>query len=409
MDLQELKIKYPLLLSYMEAQNYSWQYIKHIKNESLWILRESGNYDWKTYDDIYQTCVEKYTNKYTLNYKRKMLLVIKRFVLESVVPDGSLHTHKPSYYDGLCVEYKNLINVYRSVIKSNFAEPYHYHKSYECTACSFLSRLQKLGVYSIEAITEKNVMDVFYNDTRLCRSYHFKRETAYVFKVCTPFFPSGICLKIVSYLPQVRNIRKNIQYLTKDEIKKIKFVLENDISLSLQNRAIGLLAFYTGLRSCDIGALTLDQIDWENDLIRIIQQKTGIPLVLPLRALVGNAIFDYITKERPKSSESTVFLTVNVPYRRLQSPNLYAICVAIFKKAGIRNHPRDKKGFHLFRHHLATSLLENGVEQPVISQTLGHQSPESLDTYLGADFIHLKECALSIKYFPVKEEVFNGI
>ncbi len=102
MDLQELKIKYPLLLSYMEAQNYSWQYIKHIKNESLWILRESGNYDWKTYDDIYQTCVEKYTNKYTLNYKRKMLLVIKRFVLESVVPDGSLHTHIVIYID---VEY----------------------------------------------------------------------------------------------------------------------------------------------------------------------------------------------------------------------------------------------------------------------------------------------------------------
>lgn len=79
------------------------------------------------------------------------------------------------------------------------------------------------------------------------------------------------------------------------------------------------------------------------------------------------------------------------------------------KKANIRNHPCDKKGFHLFRHHLATSLLENGVEQPIISRTMGHQSPESLDTYLGADFIHLKECALSIKCFPIKEEVFNGI
>lgn len=85
MDLQELKTKYPLLISYMEAQNYSRQYIRHVKNEIQWILNESGNYYWKAYDDIYQTCVEKYTNKYTLNYKRKMLLVIKRFILESVV------------------------------------------------------------------------------------------------------------------------------------------------------------------------------------------------------------------------------------------------------------------------------------------------------------------------------------
>lgn len=409
MDLQELKTKYPLLISYMEDQNYSRQYIRHIKNESLWILRESGNYDWKTYDDIYQTCVEKYTNKYTLNYKRRMLLVIKRFILDSVVPDGSIHVHTPSYCDGLCVDYKHFIDIYRKVIKTRYEKPLHYHKSCESSACSFLSRLQKQGVYSLEHITEKNVMDVFTNDARLCRSYHFKRETASVFKICAPFYPAGICSKISSYLPEIRNARKNIQYLTKDEIKKIKFTLENDSSLSLQNRAIGLLAFYTGLRSCDISMLTFDQIDWKNDLISIVQQKTGIPLVLPLRAIVGNAIFDYITKERPKSSENTVFLTVNVPHRRLQSPNLYAICVTIMKKAGIRNHPGDKKGFHLFRHHLATSLLEKGVEQPVISRTLGHQSPESLDTYLGADFIHLKKCALSIKCFPVKKEVFNGI
>jgi hypothetical protein len=42
MDLQELKIKYPLLISYMEAHNHSRQYIKHVRNEIKWILNESG-------------------------------------------------------------------------------------------------------------------------------------------------------------------------------------------------------------------------------------------------------------------------------------------------------------------------------------------------------------------------------
>ncbi|MDR0603091.1 MAG: hypothetical protein LBG80_02160 [Bacteroidales bacterium] len=51
MDLQELKTKYPLLISYMEAHNYSRQYIKHVKNEIKWNKFE--NYHWKTYDDIY--------------------------------------------------------------------------------------------------------------------------------------------------------------------------------------------------------------------------------------------------------------------------------------------------------------------------------------------------------------------
>lgn len=79
------------------------------------------------------------------------------------------------------------------------------------------------------------------------------------------------------------------------------------------------------------------------------------------------------------------------------------------KKADIRNLHGDTKGFHLFRHHVATSLLGSEVETAVISRTLGHSSPESLDTYLDADFIHLKECALSIRCFPVKKEVFNEI
>ena len=76
-------------------------------------------------------------------------------------------------------------------------------------------------------------------------------------------------------------------------------------------------------------------------------------------------------------------------------------------KAGIRQNPGDRKGMHLFRHYLATSLLGHGVEQPIISSTLGHQSPCSLAPYLNADFVHLKECALNIDRFPVRKEVFQ--
>ena len=53
---------------------------------------------------------------------------------------------------------------------------------------------------------------------------------------------------------------------------------------------IGILAIYTGLRGCDIAGLTLDAIDWNRDFIYIRQQKTEIPLELPLTAIVGNAI-----------------------------------------------------------------------------------------------------------------------
>jgi len=391
----------------MRGKKYGKQYIKFIEKEIIWILNNAEHYKWKTCDDIYLTYAHEWMNSFTLANKRRGLLVIKRFDLESKMPDGLKHYHRPSNYDFLNSEFKGFIDIYRSIVKSNDAKSYY--KNIEYSACSFLFELQKSGIHSLDSITEKSVLAVFNKNNEICKSYTVKYDISVVFKTCIPFYNSRLCLKILSYLPNIQRIRKNIQYLTKDEVKRIKSTFEDDFSISLQNKAICLPALYTGLRSCDISGLTFDEIDWENDLIHIKQRKTGMPLALPLRAIVGNAIFDYITKERSKSksSDNTIFLTVNAPYRRLHTTNLNAICVTIMNKAGIRNNPGDRRGFHLFRHHLATSLLENGIAQPIISSTLGHQSPESLNPYLSADFSHLKECALSIDNFPVKKEIFQ--
>lgn len=405
MDLQNLRDTYPLLLSYMEAESYSKQYIQYIEKDILWIINESSHYAWRSYDDIYQTYVDKWSNKTTLNHKKRRLLVIERFDLESKMPNGLKHAHKSSAYDSLSAEFKDFIDTYRNLEGLGYSKKYLKSTSY--MVCSFLLDLQNKGINSFKSVTEESVLDVFSSDGKICRSYNFKYTVEFAFKTCLSFYGDGICSRMLSYLPALPHIKKNIQYLTKEEMWRIKSVLEKDTTLSLQNKAICLLALYTGMRSSDICSLTFKSIDWDNDLIRIKQQKTNAALVLPLRAVVGNAIFDYITKERPKSSADTIFLTVNAPYRRLHSSNLNAICVSIMGKAGIRQNPGDRKGMHLFRHYLATSLLGYGVEQPIISSTLGHQSPSSLAPYLSADFTHLKECALNIERFPVRKEVFQ--
>jgi hypothetical protein len=49
-----------------------------------------------------------------------------------------------------------------------------------------------------------------------------------------------------------------------------------------------------------------------------------------------------------------------------------------------------------------------GFSQPIISEILGHEAPESLGHYLSSDINHLRTCALSIEEFPVAEEVFQA-
>lgn len=261
----------------------------------------------------------------------------------------------------------------------------------------------------LDSITEEAVLAVFMSsEGKLLRSCSYKKNIAAVFKATIPDHPEA-CHRVLAYLPALRETRDNIQYLTPDEIHKVKEALSNaKNALTLCDKAIGILELYTGLRGCDIVGLTLDSIDWERELIYIKQQKTEFPLELPLTTVVGNAIYDYLISERPRTESRFLFLSQKKPYDRLKSKSLGNAAVRIMKVAGIRQAKGDRKGFHIFRHHFATTLLGNGVPQPVISRTLGHSSPSSLEAYLSADFLHLKECAISIERFPVSEGVFSS-
>ena len=76
-------------------------------------------------------------------------------------------------------------------------------------------------------------------------------------------------------------------------------------------------------------------------------------------------------------------------------------------RADIRKNKGDRRGTHIFRHRAATVMAENNIPAPVISATLGHTSPKALDSYLSADIVHLRECAIDISEYPIAEEVFD--
>jgi len=168
-------------------------------------------------------------------------------------------------------------------------------------------------------------------------------------------------------------------------------------------KAIVAIAYYTGMRGTDIKALTLDNIDWDNDNIHIMQSKTGEELRIPLTASVGNALWDYITGQRPRSGKEEILVSDRRPF--IQLPDLWHHIKKVFNEADVRREG-GRTGVRIFRHHLATSLLANDTEAPVISSILGHRDPNSLNPYLDADIEHLRECALSIEQYPVAEEAF---
>jgi len=409
MNLQNLRDNYPRLISYMETSGYSKIYVDRFKREIKKILVAADSNKWSCYMDVYLEYTKTSSSPDYLRNKRTIIGAVEQFDVFGRCPDG-IRRHKlfeRGAYPLLSPEFKSIIDHYCEVEKKHGKKDSTIYTESRNASTFFLS-LQQKGMNCLDKITEEAVLSVFISpDGTLLRSCSYKKNIAAVIKAAIPYNPQS-CSKVLAFLPALRETRKNVQYLTPEEIKKVKDTLAgNNSKLTLRDKAIGILALYTGLRSCDIAGLTLDSIDWGMDLIRIRQQKTSVPLELPLTAVVGNAIYDYLTSERPCAESRYIFISQNKPYYRLKSRSIGNVAARIFKASGIRQLKGDRKGFHIFRHHLATALLSNGVPQPVISRTLGHTSPGSLEPYLSADFVHLKECSISIRSFHVAEEVFS--
>ena len=411
MNMEKLKSRYPELIANMEERCYSHDYIGRLEREIQTILANASSNNWQSYGDIYRGYVANGMSKGALHHRLARLGIIERFDERGEFPDGrtrqKIVMHGKEQY--LSEEFKRIVEKYRDYESLRGRKKASTISVDASTAANFLYALHCAGIDSVAEITQQSVISAFTNEDGTLRwSQSCKNRLAVVFGASMSTSPE-LFTRVIAYLPALRGTRKNIQYLTDEEFGKVKRVLTDRSSgLSLRDIAIGTLALSYGLRKCDIAALKLDEVDLIGEKIRIKQQKTAVPLELPLTAAAGNAIYDYATQERPESDCEYVFLRELRPFGRLCSSSLSNTAIEIMKAAGIRQNVGDRKGFHIFRHRLATSLLGNGVAQPVISKIAGHKSPESLETYLSADFKHLKECSIGLERFPLREDVFSN-
>lgn len=198
-------------------------------------------------------------------------------------------------------------------------------------------------------------------------------------------------------LPVVRRINKYRlpTVFTPEEVETILQSADRNNSIGKRNYAILLLIARLGLRISDVRLLRFDNIDWENKRISIVQQKTGVPLDLPLPEDVGWAIIDYLKNGRPKTSCEHIFVRHLAPYDEFHD-NCQRYVVKLVQKAGIHIAPDKPIGMHTFRHSLASVMLEKGTDIKAISQTLGHATPEMTQRYLSIDIEQLRQCALEV-------------
>ena len=186
-----------------------------------------------------------------------------------------------------------------------------------------------------------------------------------------------------------------VSYFEEDEIRRMEGCIARSSSLGKRNYAMFLLASRLGLRRFDVVNMKLSNIDWDRNEISLVQQKTQNGIVLPLIAEVGEALVDYLTNGRPKSTSSFVFLSETKRDRPVTEHTFTTLVSDCMRDAGIDIRERHH-GPHSLRHSLATHLMKKKIKMPVIKDILGHTTTEPTYAYLAIDHDSLLLCSMDV-------------
>ena len=262
----------------------------------------------------------------------------------------------------------------------------------------FLIYLEESGTHSIDKVMSCDVVGYFSRNTFYGRKPDGIKAYSYKLKSFLTFLEDTGAVgekKLSLAVPKVFAEQESIITVLSDTAAKAlkDGSVQPDVDTAVRDRAMILLALRLGLRKSDIIRLRLGDIDWENDCISILQQKTGIPITLPLLPDVGNAIMDYVLNYRPQALSNSVFLRHYAPHTALIDTN-----------SAVENYlsgfsPEDcpERGFHILRRTFATGMLRNNIPRSIISAAIGQVDPNSVDVYLSVDEENMRKCSISLK------------
>ncbi|MES9990721.1 MAG: site-specific tyrosine recombinase XerC [Candidatus Thiodiazotropha sp.] len=157
----------------------------------------------------------------------------------------------------------------------------------------------------------------------------------------------------------------------------------------VRDRAILELFYSTGMRRMELVKLKTHDVDINRRLIMIRQGKYGKDRFIPVGERALQWLEHYQNEVRPElvagPDEGTLFLTdQGQPFRRTA---LAGRVKRYLQQAGIE----VTGSCHLFRHAMATHMLENGADVRIIQMILGHEDLNTTQIYTRVSIKKLTE------------------
>ncbi|MCP5486956.1 MAG: site-specific tyrosine recombinase XerC [Spirochaetales bacterium] len=157
----------------------------------------------------------------------------------------------------------------------------------------------------------------------------------------------------------------------------------------LRDRALLELLYSTGIRRQELVNLDLYDLDTESGTIVIRAAKWGSDRVLPTGRRALRYLQKYLNEVRPQllsaPDERALFLSN-------RGVRFYPNSISILVREYVKQADIGKPGsVHLFRHTMATLMLENGADIRFIQRMLGHRKLETTQLYTHVSVNQLRQ------------------
>ena len=180
------------------------------------------------------------------------------------------------------------------------------------------------------------------------------------------------------------------KFLPAADVSRLLQACDRARPIGRRDFAILLLLARLGLRAAEVRYLTLDDVDWDAGELHI-RSKGGHQDRIPLPPDVGQALAEYVRRDRPRCASRRLFIGAYAPVRGLGNCAVAAVVYRAIKGSGLRT---PSMGPHMLRHSLATDILRRGGSLAEIAQLLRHGHPQTSTIYAKVDFVALREVSL---------------
>lgn len=187
---------------------------------------------------------------------------------------------------------------------------------------------------------------------------------------------------------ELPKLKKSLPHtLSFDEIDKILDIELND-KYSYRNKAMLELMYSSGLRISELVNLKMQDIDLEDDIVRIYG-KGSKERIVPIGDYAIKYLKKYIYEYRSSLMHNKVsdYIFLNSRGDRISRQAMFKLIKKIIRDKNIKKNVSP----HTLRHSFASHMLENGADLRSIQELLGHSDISTTQIYTHISNKKIKE------------------